>query len=289
MLHAWLVTNGFVHWDKFDELFQSFLNASQKLGIEMTHYKTTDLIQTIQGNFSGVNKPDFVLFWDKDIYLASLLEQKGLRVFNRADAIATCDNKALTCLALRKHDVKMPKTIFVPKTFESLGYQDLSFYQRAKELLGLPMVLKEVHGSFGWQVYLIENDKQAYDLFKRLSNKDLILQEFIQESRGKDIRAYVVHDRVVASMLRINDQDFRSNIASGGKALPHSLTIREEAIAIAATKATGCDFAGVDILLGKNGEPLICEVNSNAHFKGLQQCTGIDVSLEILQYIMKVV
>ena len=289
MLNAWLVTNGFVHWDKFDELFQSLLRASNELNIQMTHYKTTELVQTIQEDFFGVTKPDFVLFWDKDISLAMLLEQKGIRVINSAEAIATCDNKALTCLALLKHGIIMPKTILVPKTFERPGYNDLSFYYKAKELLGFPMILKEVHGSFGWQVYFIEDDKQAEDLFHRLSNKDLILQEFIKASRGKDIRAYVVNDKVVASMLRFNENDFRSNIELGGQAKPYHMNEKEIDIAIRAVKATGCLFAGVDILLDESGDPLICEVNSNAHFKGLNQCTGVDISKEILEYIKEVV
>ena len=109
------------------------------------------------------------------------------------------------------------------------------------------------------------------------------MQEFIACSKGKDIRVNIVGGKAVAAMLRYNDNDFRSNISNGGKSKPIALTAAQERAAIAACEAVGADFAGVDILLGET--PLVCEVNSNPHFKSTLDCTGVDLSEYILRHI----
>ena len=157
------------------------------------------------------------------------------------------------------------------------GFSQMQFLDDAERLLGYPMVIKESNGSFGKQVYLAENKKQALKIIKKIGHKRFLMQEFIRESRGRDIRVNVVGGKVICAILRENKRDFRSNVSSGGVAKRVCLTAEQEQIALDACKAVGADFAGVDVLLSKNGA-LICEVNSNPHFKSTYDCTGVDLS-----------
>src|SRR5699024_10382671 len=109
----------------------------------------------------------------------------------------------------------------------------------------------------------------------------------ISSSYGKDMRLQVVGDQVVASMLRRSSNDFRANVTAGGSMEPYNPTNIEQELAIAATKAIGADFAGVDLLFGPNGYPIISEVNSNAHIRNLFDCTNINVADFIIDYIIQ--
>ncbi len=240
------------------------------------------------GDGSPENKadPGFVLFWDKDVLLARTLEARGMRLFNRAQAIETCDSKALTAIALKDQGVPQPLTFISPKTFEYFGYNDPAFLSVYEEALGYPYVIKEEFGSFGLGVHLVGNRAEAEALVGKLGAKTFIAQRFIRESAGRDLRIYVVGGRVIASMIRENKNDFRSNVFQGGTGLSHSPSPEEEALAIRAAEAVNCDFCGVDLLIGGN-DPLVCEVNSNAHFTGLLRCTGINVADSIFRHIFE--
>ncbi|HAV01576.1 MAG TPA: RimK family alpha-L-glutamate ligase, partial [Lachnospiraceae bacterium] len=98
----------------------------------------------------------------------------------------------------------------------------------------------------------------------------------------------VVGDRVVAAMLRSNDSDFRANITNGGKMEPYTPSSEEAGLAVSVCRALGLCFAGVDILFSKDG-PVLCEVNSNAHFKNISDCTGVDVASFIIGHILEVI
>lgn len=279
---GWLVINGFLHSNKFNEIYSWLKTAFEKKGHTINVYTNIEL-----ANITKIeNKPDFVLFWDKDIPLAKRLEKMGLRLFNSATAIENCDNKALTYIEL-KGIVKMPKTIIAPMTYRNIGYNNTDFVKNSINTLGLPVVIKECFGSFGQQVYLAESYEKAIDIVKN-TNEPLIFQEFIAESKGKDIRINMVGNNAVASMLRYNDNDFRANITNGGSMKNYTPTEKEIEIAQKVCKALNLDFGGVDILFGKNG-PIVCEVNSNAHFKNIYDCTGVNVADYIGDYIEKCV
>lgn len=228
------------------------------------------------------NKPDFVLFWDKDIVLAKRLEKLGLRLFNNSKAIEICDNKALTYVEL-ENIIPMPRTIAAPMTYRNIGYSNTDFVMSACKTLGLPMVIKECFGSFGQQVYLAKSVENAVEIVKD-TGEPLIFQEFIRESKGKDIRINIVGSKAVASMKRYNCNDFRANITNGGSMEKYEPTKEELEIALKVCNVLGLDFGGVDILFGKNG-PVLCEVNSNAHFKNIYDCTGVNVADCIAEYI----
>ncbi len=278
-MNGLLVVNGFLKSRKFDEIYgwlkEAFENKGH--GIKICSNIELSLIN------NGINA-DFVIFWDKDIVLARRLEAMGLRLFNSPAAIELCDNKALTYTALLGK-LPMPETIAAPMTYRNIGYSDTAFVYDAIEILGLPLVIKECFGSFGAQVYLAETAEQAEEIVKNTS-EPLIFQEFISESRGRDIRLNVVGGEVIASMLRYNCSDFRANITNGGKMQNYTPTSEEKDIAVKACRELGLDFGGVDILFSEKG-PLLCEVNSNAHFKNIYDCTGVNAAEYICEYVEK--
>ena len=111
------------------------------------------------------------------------------------------------------------------------------------------------------------------------------MQKFIASSRGRDLRINVVGGMVIATMYRYNDNDFRSNISNGGSMKPYEPTSEQKDVAIKAARVLGLDFAGVDVMFGENGMPIVCEVNSNPHFKSTMECTGINMAEHIMQHI----
>ena len=282
-MNAWLIVNGFMGTEKFRELYRFLSRAAEKHGITLKIKANDELAVALGEDIFGGDRPDFVIFWDKDTVLAKRLENEGVRLFNSASAIEICDSKILTAQALCG-TVPTPRTIISPKTFEGVGYNSLKFLENATRVLGLPMIIKEAYGSFGAQVYLANTLDEAEDIVRRLGHKDFIMQEFIGESRGRDVRVNVVGGRVVSAMERYNESDFRSNISNGGKMKKIDLTKQMADVALKAVAKIGLDFAGVDVMFGKEG-PVVCEVNSNPHFKSSLECTGVDMSEEIMAYI----
>ena len=157
---------------------------------------------------------------------------------------------------------------------------------RVEAALGYPLVIKEGCGSFGQQVYLAQSRADARAIIAKASGAPLLFQKFIQESAGQDIRLYMVGGPCAAAMRRVNGADFRANIQSGGRAERYVPTAEEISLAAAACAALGLDFAGVDLLHSQDG-PLICEVNSNAHFTALSALTHTDVAEKILCHIQE--
>lgn len=284
-MKGWLIVNGFLRTEKYRRMYALLQNAAKKFGIELLLKWGDELIG--DSFVLDSERPDFALFWDKDILLAKRLENAGLRLFNSAAAVENCDNKMLTALCLDRAGLPTPKTVFAPKTFEGIGYNRTDFFKRAEEMLGYPMIVKEAYGSFGRQVYLIHAREEALALFLTLGHKEFLMQEFIKESEGRDIRVNVVGRCAVSAIKRVNTEDFRSNISGGGRAEKIETTKEQEALAVAACVAVGADFAGVDLLFGKDGKTLVCEVNSNPHFESSIACTGVDVSEEIMRYVFE--
>ena len=276
MKRCLFVKNGFLKLRSFDELYKSFEQAARLTNVELT-VLTNDQLRPFTAEIGAF---DFVLFWDKDVRLAYELEKIGLPVYNSAMSIALCDDKTLTYLAL-KDKLPMPKTILCPAAY--YGYTDYGFLDRVESELGFPYIMKEGQGSFGQQVYLIHSRAEAVERLGALRETPCLFQRFIKEANGCDKRIYVVNGHVAAAMLRkAPDGDFRSNINGGGTAEKCTLSADEERMAIDATKALGLTFGGVDILMSKEG-PLICEVNSNAHFTALNRIAGTNIAALILE------
>jgi len=284
MKTGWLVVNHFLATAKFTEHYQWLKEAASRRGISLLLKTGCDLLGE-KGRTEMAEKPDFVLFWDKDVRLAAQLEKAGLRLYNNARAIALCDDKSLTQLML-EHEIAMPKTVIAPMTYPSVGYPDLSFAEQAIEELGLPLVIKECFGSFGQQVYLAKTEEEVKAYAQRLAGTPFLFQEFISTSFGRDVRLQVVGNRVIASMLRHNESgDFRANITGGAAMSPYEPTQEMVSLALYACGKLKLDFAGVDFMFGPQGEPILCEINSNAHFKNLYDCTVVNAAEAIIEWI----
>lgn len=287
---GYLVTNGFLKSGKFDALYEALSSRAARHGLALARRTNVELMTDAANNvlLSGEALPSFAVFWDKDVRLARLLEARGMRLFNPAAAVEACDDKALTHIALAGA-VPMPKTVLVPLTFPRVGYTDATFLERIADYLGFPFVVKECFGSFGQQVYLARDMAEARALLEKTAGSPIVAQEFIRASFGRDARLYMVGGRCVAAIVRENDSgDFRANVAQGGRALAFSPDGEALRIAQTACAALGLDFAGVDLLFGENG-PLLCEVNSNAHFAGLSEATGVDIADGIMRHVEEII
>ena len=280
-----LMVNAFLRQRKFGELYDALQTAALENAMTLEMRGNDELALLCEASPETLKAYDFVLLWDKDYYVARAMEEKGLRLFNRADAMLRCDDKALTYLSLLPTGLPMPRTILCPKTFPAVGYPQTAFLRAVGERLGFPLVLKECFGSFGQQVYLIDSPQALEEKVLLLGATPMLFQALVQESYGRDARINVVGGRVAAAMLRTGRAgDFRSNISAGGSMQAYTPTAAEAALAIRATAALGLDFAGVDVLFGSEG-PVLCEVNSNAHFISTLQATGVNMASEIIGYI----
>lgn len=295
--YGWLIVNQFLQTDKFNEIYDWLLTAAKKVDCHLERRTNAEVLSCISNgtlidSANAEKRPDFILFWDKDVRLAQALEGFGFRLFNRADAIAACDDKSLTFARLTAfkniYDIPMPETILAPMTYANIGYHgDYSFMDMVEKRLSYPMVIKECFGSFGAQVYLAATRQETETILEQCGGKPVIFQEFIQSSYGRDLRLEVVGDEVVATMLRTHDSDFRANITNGGNMSAYTPIPKAVTLAINICKALRLDFAGVDLLFGEHDEPILCEVNSNAHFKNIYTCTGVNAAEQIMEYIQK--
>ncbi len=207
-------------------------------------------------------------------------EMQGVYTSATSVAITRARDKLRAAQILAKYDVDTPKTLVSRNTSD---IDDLI------EQIGLPVIIKLASGTHGNGVILADTRKAAKSALQAfyLYNEDgtnILLQEFIKESAGTDIRAFVVGNRVIASMQRASlDDDFRSNLHQGGLGTPIKLTDQEKKVAIKAAKAMGLRICGVDLMRSSRG-PLVLEVNASPGF-GIEKVTGRDVASKIIEYI----
>lgn len=291
-LEGWIIYNGNLPGNKFLDFAEWIQEAASRKNSTAHIYKNnqllshleTDQLGILQQNIGGL--PDYVFFADKDIYLARQLELLGVHVFNSARAIEISDDKIATYQLLAQQHLPIPKTIIAPKIF-STGSINTETIQLAIKQLGFPMIVKEAFGSFGEQVYYVNSKAALIEKVQALQGKAFIFQAFIASSYGVDLRLHVVGNQVVSAMKRKNPDDFRANVTAGGSMEAYEPTAQEKKLAIAATKAIGADFAGVDLLFGPDNQPIICEINSNAHIRNMYECTGINVADFMIDFILK--
>lgn len=278
-MNAWLVVNAFLQTSSFQRMEAVFHEAARETGVRLTTVSNAEFLS----DRSLAQPPEKALFFDKDLRLARRMELAGMRLYNSEQAITNCDDKTLTTLLLSQAGLPQPDTLLCPMTYPAIGYPALDFLDEVASRLGFPMVVKEGKGSFGKQVYLVHSMEELKHTVSAHAGSELLFQRFIKETAGQDIRLFVVGSQVVASIKRVNHTgDFRANLENGSTAHPYQASKEEEALALAASRVCGTDYAGVDILQSKNG-PLVCEVNSNAHFLGLMAVTGVNPALSILR------
>ncbi|MTD29659.1 RimK family alpha-L-glutamate ligase [Planomicrobium sp. YIM 101495] len=284
MVNCWIIYNGSLESDKFADQARLVAEAAERRGITALLKKNYEVLMDTS---MGVGElPGFVVLLDKDILLGEFLKSRGVPVYNDPSVIALCDNKAHQYIRLSEADIPMPRTIVAPKVYPKFSIKDSGYFERVLQSFGLPMIIKEGHGSFGMKVYLIETEEQFYEKTDALRGVDFVFQEFIAESRGRDIRVNIVGGKVIAAMKRVSETDFRANITNGGTAAPVELTDEQAKLALAAAEAVGAKFAGVDLLFGKNG-PHVCEVNAAAHIRNLLNVTGVNVGDAMIDFILE--
>lgn len=282
-MKGYLVVNNFKNDDKFNTLYNFLYNAFNKEGIILEIKRAIDLSLEITSPIK--NKPDFVIFWDKDVYLCSCLEKQNIKTFNSAFSIFYSDNKILMYDLLKRNNIRIPKTYFAPKTFEGLNRNNHEFAYKVMEQLSYPVIIKEAYGSFGEQVYLINNKDELDKKIDELNYKDFLIQEYISSSKGKDIRINIVDNKYICAIKRINNNDFRSNISSGGTALNYTPSQEFIDIALKVNEIFKFDFCGVDIMFDEFDKPIVCEVNSSPQFVSTFKATNIDLSILIAKMV----
>ena len=205
-------------------------------------------------------------------------EMMKVRTAIDSQAIVRSRDKLRSMQILSRAGVGMPKTAFtnysadVPAMIRQVG--------------GAPVIIKLLEGTQGLGVVLAESEKAAQSVIEAFHNLKarIIVQEFIAESKGADLRAFVIDGEVVGAMKRQGQEgEFRSNLHRGGVGTLVKLTRREQAAALLATKALGLGIAGVDMLQSKRG-PLVLEVNSSPGLEGIEKATGQDIAGRIIDY-----
>lgn len=206
-------------------------------------------------------------------------EMQGVYTTTSSIAITRSRDKLRAYQILAKAGVGVPKTVFA---------RDTADFDEVIELAGgAPVIIKVARGTHGAGVVLAETRKAAKAVMQAffVEGVNFLVQDFIQESAGTDIRALVVGGRVVASIQRQNlDEDFRSNTHQGGVGKAVKLTAEEEKTAIKAAKAMGLQICGVDMMRSERG-PLILEVNSSASIMTPERVTKRDVATQIIEYV----
>jgi len=208
-------------------------------------------------------------------------EMNGVFSVATSLGIARAQNKVRTLQIMNRKGVPIPKTVF------SINPDDIE--EQIDLLGGAPVIIKMQEGTQGLGVMLAESEKSAKSIIDTFYNMDasILLQEFVKESNGEDIRIIVAGNKVIAAMKRIGvEGDFRSNIHRGGTGESVNLTSREVKTAIKAAKYLGLPVCGVDLIRSKKGSLLI-EVNSTPGLQGIEAYTKINVAIEIIKYLEK--
>ncbi len=208
------------------------------------------------------------------------LERLGVILINGSDAIDNVKDKLYTQQVLGQSSLPVPKTLLVKYPI------DIDFVEKN---IGYPAIIKTLSGSFGAGVFLCENRTQLKQLLKMAEitkpSYNIIIQEFIKDSYGKDLRVLVVNSKVVGCMMRQSiDNDFRANITRGGEGIPYQIDADIEWLGGESARLLNLDIAGVDLLFDGDGYS-ICEVNSSPGFEGMDKFTKTNVAEQIVTYV----
>jgi ribosomal protein S6--L-glutamate ligase len=208
-------------------------------------------------------------------------EMMGVFAANDSQAVARSRDKLRSLQLFSRHDIGIPATAFARRR------EDLR--DAIKRVGGAPVVLKLLEGTQGVGVILAESVSTAESVLDAMHSlkQNILIQAFIKESAGQDIRAIVVGDRVVAAMRRTAaDGEFRSNVHRGGSTEAMALDPAFAATALEAAHALGLNIAGVDLMPSNDG-PMVLEVNSSPGLKGIEAATGLDVAGAMIDYVLE--
>ena len=208
------------------------------------------------------------------------LERLGVILINGSESIDAVKDKLYSQQILGQSNLPVPKTLLVKHPI------DVEFVEKS---LNYPIIVKTLSGSFGAGVFLVENRKQLRQLMRMAEitkpSYNIIIQEFIEDSYGKDLRVFVLNGKVVGCMMRQStDDDFRANITRGGEGIPYQITEDIEFLSGECARLLNLDIAGVDLLFN-NGSYSICEVNSSPGFEGMDKFCKTNIAEQIVTYV----
>jgi ribosomal protein S6--L-glutamate ligase len=266
------------------------VEVGQKLKHRVAIYDPLNLLLLLQGRIPSIFNSELARRISRiDVVIARIgpsITDYGLAVVNQfhlmkiptinpALAIARSRDKFRCLQLLSNHDIDIPRTVMI----KHVSQVD----EAVKMVGGLPVILKLLRGTQGIGVMLAENRESVLNILWGLK-QTVLIQEFIKESKGKDIRAFVIGGRVVAAMRReAMIGEFRSNIHRGGSGKQVDLTREYKNVALKAVKVIGLEVAGVDLLESRKG-PKVIEINSSPGFEGLENATDKDIADTIIRY-----
>lgn len=286
--YAWLVTNRWLHWDKFEWQFKELIRAASALGVDLQRVSTDEALATLAACDPDI--PPVALIMDKDVVAVAQLEAAGVRAINSAAAIAACDNKAYTHAVLSAAGIAHPRTCTAPLVYRNLEpaeWEASAFVGAVEETLGYPAVAKRAVGSWGQGVELVRDREELIAFLRAAYPAPVIVEEYVAHSHGRDARIYMVGCEPVAAMRRYGSGgDFRANITGGGRAELWTPPAEYVDTARAAMDALCLKVGSVDFLHA--AAPLVGEVNSNAQFASLTEVTGVDVASHVAELLAAV-
>ena len=254
------------HPNKFDVI----VNKGKGLRYEGEEFETPDLVLIRTGSATT----DFMTA------VIRQFEQENVYCVNSSNSINIAKDKLESYQRFVSNGLPIPNTMLIKHPVD---------IKIAEDTIGFPCVVKVITGSQGDGVYLCETKKafkKIMEFINKLNSpKTLIVQEYIGEQPGVDLRVLVVGGKCVGAMKRIAPEgDFRANISGGGSGEPHEINNEIDFIAREAAKVCGLDIAGIDLLFSKDGYK-ICEANSSPGFEGFEQYCGVDIGKSIAEYV----
>lgn len=286
-----VLINGYPNGEKFIRQGERIAAALRAEGAEVRLVRNGEAYARLEKNGGarvfGADGATFAVYLDKDKYLGRMLENAGLRLFNSAAAVEACDDKFSTYLALSGSGIRIPECISAPLCYTPNALPQSAFLRAVADKLGFPLVAKRSYGSFGEGVRLVRDMAELQKIEGEWLHVPHFYQRYVSESCGRDIRVVVIGGKAAAAMERRAAQgEFRSNIELGGTGNAISLSPSFADVAERAARRLGLDYCGVDLLESAEGA-LLCEVNSNAFFEGVEQATGTDIAAAYARYMSK--
>lgn len=224
-----------------------------------------------------IELPSFVVVRGYESLLSGHFELLGIPVINSSVSMALSLNKMKTHQILSDNNINTPETIYSP--LANYTYQYLSDYFKNEKF-----IVKGLEGSRGIDVFLIKNEQELESAIQ-VCNGCCVAQQFVNSSYGKDIRAWVVGDEVIASVLRYSEKSFKSNFSQGGKVKLYDMTDEEKELAVQSVKSLGLEFAGIDLLFTEDGSLSVCEINGNAGFRSIASISESNIPYKLFEYI----
>ena len=219
--------------------------------------------------------PKIALLRGNDTNVSLMLEELGIKVINSTYTITNCIDKLKTHAFADYLDIPQIKTYH---------FKNFTFLE-SKELVGLPFILKYRYGKQGQNIYIINTEEEFNEVLKNINPEDYILQEYIDTTYGKDVRVFIVGNEILGACERVNNSDFKSNLAQGGLSYKYDIDDSTKANSLKLNQILKGDIISVDYVFGKNGL-LFCEANTNPGFASFNYL-GYPVRSIFMNYIKK--